>query len=768
MNLKAKSTGLSLLQHTLDVLGAAEFLFDQKGRLLESWLRFFKLQRDESERFWRILKVAILFHDWGKANRGFQGLLVGEGDQLIRHEHLSALLLNLPVIQKWLSPILTDSDYDIVLSTVACHHLKLPNGDDSQSIPIQGQDERCIYMLTETQDHAQFLAETAKYLGLPEISVQIPIYWLVDSTVDSGHEIDTRLQIENLLRRLRRFHKRCRWTKEMRLLQAVRSALIACDAAGSGLVRTGQPIQAWLQQCFPVEKLASSAIWEGVIKARVEELSNKGRWKGWNEFQNQCGDPQHLPARSLLLAPCGSGKTLAGWRWICSTLESFSARRVLFLYPTRGTATEGFRDYVAWAPEALRPTLAHGTSQYELDSLQSNPDEADDPRWLKNFQAERTLFALGLWTKQIFSATVDQFLPFLQHHYAAMCCLPVLAESVVVIDEIHSFDPMMYSTLRHFLQEFDVPVLCMTASLQTSRRQQLEELGLKVYSERPEDLRRIADEPRYLIEKMSEVDALVEVANALQRGMKVLWVCNRVSQAQRIFTELAWERKYCYHSRFRLKDRKKRHELVVKELRTGQPAALAVTTQVCEMSLDLDADIVVTEECPIPALIQRMGRCNRVPVPRLESGRVIVLNNTRGLPYAKEDYVGLDAFLDHLVGQRVGQSSLETALEAHLPACFEPQRYTPFTESGPFASSVEQDFRDLEEFSVQAVLDEDVRRIAQKLQQRQPIDEFVLPVPRFACVGSASPPVPRYLRIAPGSQYCREVGFRVSKGVCLG
>ena len=50
-------------------------------------------------------------------------------------------------------------------------------------------------------------------------------------------------------------------------------------------------------------------------------------------------------------------------------------KRVIFLYPTRATATEGFKDYVAWAPEA-DAGLIHGTAAYELDGMFANPATA--------------------------------------------------------------------------------------------------------------------------------------------------------------------------------------------------------------------------------------------------------------------------------------------------------------------------------------------------------------------------------------------------------
>ena len=67
-----------------------------------------------------------------------------------------------------------------------------------------------------------------------------------------------------------------------------------------------------------------------------------------------------------------------------------------------------------------------------------------------------------------------------------------------------------------------------------------------------------------------------------------------------------------YHSRFRYMDRVERHREVVDGFSsTEKRGLLAVTTQVAEMSLDLDADLLVTELAPVPALIQRLGRLNR-------------------------------------------------------------------------------------------------------------------------------------------------------------
>jgi CRISPR-associated endonuclease/helicase Cas3 len=133
----------------------------------------------------------------------------------------------------------------------------------------------------------------------------------------------------------------------------------------------------------------------------------------------------------------------------------------------------------------------------------SNPTERDE-REKKQFVREEDarLFALAQWPKRIFSATVDTFLSAMSNQYGPICLLPVLADSVVVIDEVHSFSDSMFAALRCLLQRFDLPVLCMTASLPNERRNVLVKLELELFPRDPrqfEDLSKASGHPRYRV-----------------------------------------------------------------------------------------------------------------------------------------------------------------------------------------------------------------------------------------------------------------------------
>ena len=79
---------------------------------------------------------------------------------------------------------------------------------------------------------------------------------------------------------------------------------------------------------------------------------------------------------------------------------------------------------------------------------QTSPD--GDDRRTRDYEAERRLFA-GLLAKASIFSHRRPVPGILQFGYGSMCMLPVLADSVVVIDEVHSFDRNMLAALKDFL-----------------------------------------------------------------------------------------------------------------------------------------------------------------------------------------------------------------------------------------------------------------------------------------------------------------------------
>lgn len=753
---------ITLQQHLSDTEKSARQIFRLDGRWGQNWCRFFKLTSEaEQQKFLLNLRVAALFHDIGKANEEFYKAVSGGCEQTFRHEHISALILHLPQVRTWLnSPAL---DVEVITAAVLSHHLKASEkGDHQWATPRKGTRNKPVqlYLLhDEVTNILQEIAQIAELAPPPELKVstfsQDPMW---GKAWDEGIKTARKLirEISNDRRSL---------------LLAVKAGLIVSDGAASGLVRENKNIDEWIEDVVHSEAIASEDITTNILKKRADQISSiTNKPFELHNFQKLAAQQG---ARVLLLAACGAGKTLAAWKWAEKQVKHYSVGKVIFLYPTRGTAMEGFKDYVSWAPEA-DAALVTGTARYELEAIASNPPESMKE---KDFTTDDRLFSLGFWSRRYFSATVDQFLGFMEHSYGGICLLPALADSVLIIDEIHSFDLKMFDSLLAFLKHFDIPVLCMTATLPPSRRKQLIEVGLKVYPIEGDyesdlkDLEQKENHPRYQLEPVSGFDAaLTKAVVAYRAGERVLWVVNTVDRCLAISKRLAKELKVevlTYHSRFRLKDRQQVHAETVKAFafqKEGErKPAIAVTTQVCEMSLDLDADILITELAPISSMVQRFGRANR-HLARGDDFRATlhIYKPPKDLPYDRKELEASLRFMSELGNSNISQKQLADMLEKFAREEPKADGLPSFFTGGYFATM--GSFRDADEFTVPCILDRDLDQVKQLMESKpkKPYDGFIINVPRKGVNPPDDKPswLPKYLGVAQWEgNYDEQSGF---------
>ncbi len=136
--------------------------------------------------------------------------------------------------------------------------------------------------------------------------------------------------------------------------------------------------------------------------------------------------------------------------------------------------------------------------------------------------------------------------------------------------------------------------------------------------------------------------------NEARRGAKVLVVRNTVRQARAVFAEVlglggedlslqAGGGPALHHSRFAVEDRELLDEAVEKALSKGWGSGgrIVIGTQTREQSLDIDADLLVSDLCPVDVLLQRIGRLHRHEGTQRPAGfadpRCIVLVPENGL-----------------------------------------------------------------------------------------------------------------------------------------
>jgi CRISPR-associated endonuclease/helicase Cas3 len=219
------------------------------------------------------------------------------------------------------------------------------------------------------------------------------------------------------------------------------------------------------------------------------------------------------------------------------------------------------------------------------------------------------------------------------------------------------------------------------------------------------------------------------VGATLHAGGKVLIISNRVNDA--IYRSYEAERRglrpITYHSRFRYEDRRRRHEEVVDAFRSNGPA-LAITTQVAEVSLDISADLLVTDVAPAEALIQRMGRLNRYLTSPVAEAHAI---QAEPLPYAAEDLAGGAAFWNACAGLNrvVSQADLASEL-ARMVGLDTDDRLVVSLIDGKFASE-RSSIRE-PGYTRTAFLDVDLPRLRRAIETHTLREEFVrcaIPIP---------------------------------------
>ncbi len=366
---------------------------------------------------------------------------------------------------------------------------------------------------------------------------------------------------------------------------------------------------------------------------------------------------------TLAVAGCGSGKSLAAYLWARGWCEKLTDQnfRLFFCLPTTGTTTEHFKDYALESD--IPSSLAHSRSSIDLQTMaqtapQEDAESSDTAEAAKEaLKAEQDkIESLALWSTPLTVTTADTVLGLMVNARRSIYSLPAIMQSAIIFDEIHAFDDQMFGHLLVFLRNFPkLPVLLMTASLPEDRLNAIQAIrpdlncvaGLKEFEILPR-----YDIP-YTVEQVDKATIWSEVRKCLENNGKVLWVRNRVDWANQIYLEAKTEfpdiSVNVYHSRLRYKDRSDRHRHVIDTFKEKGKAALLVSTQVAEMSLDLSADLLITDIAPVSALIQRMGRLNRRATPDFpghpKPALICPLPNVKGDAYKPYEKLEIDTSL---------------------------------------------------------------------------------------------------------------------------
>ena len=393
----------------------------------------------------------------------------------------------------------------------------------------------------------------------------------------------------------------------------------------------------------------------------------------------------------VLESETGSGKTEAAiWRfaklWRAGLVDG-----LYFALPTRAAAVQLHRRVdralkrvfpadadlgtVLAIPGYLRVGEATGwrVGKFEVKWRDDPDDEKRQARW--SAESARKFLAATAAVGTVDQALLSGLMVKWAHFRGA-----ALVRSLLVIDEVHASDAYMTEILRAVLRDhLDVGgyALLMSATLGCEAREALvsrrRRRAVASFSDamsvpypaltRVDRRWRCEVEPfratGYSKSVTMRAESVLEHPQRIAklalteatRGARVLVVRNTVGAAQAVFSEvreLGGDHELLqlaggpalHHSRFAAEDRKLLDGVVERALgrrdssdgaedRSGR-GTIVVGTQTLEQSLDIDADVLIADLCPVDVLLQRMGRFAPAPVESSASRvRVSSLHRTR-------------------------------------------------------------------------------------------------------------------------------------------
>lgn len=360
------------------------------------------------------------------------------------------------------------------------------------------------------------------------------------------------------------------------------------------------------------------------------------RWSEQKQLMN-------LPNSTLLTAYTGWGKTDSSLLF-CTTENT---KKVFYLFPMI-TAINKFHEKLSKYVNNVEKYFY--LYEYEIASRQGEPDD-------ESYEVNMSSFMASHFLNSIMLTTVDQFLlSFLQLGKYYMKRV-MFRNAVIIVDEIHLLNPKMLSLLLQFFRTF-IPiykfkVLFMSATFSKALMRVITDHIPSIkpldFSEGYKELHRvkytIATFDRFIIDDIDKIESLA-------RSQKVLVVANTVESAIHIYKRLEKNvpssRLILLHGKFMYRDRLIKEQSIEKLKKTPH---VLVTTQVCEVSLDVSYDVIFTELAPLPSLVQRFGRVNRYG-KTTETDNVHIYRehrrdySDRFYPYEKKDMVTAKEILE--------------------------------------------------------------------------------------------------------------------------
>lgn len=359
---------------------------------------------------------------------------------------------------------------------------------------------------------------------------------------------------------------------------------------------------------------------------------------------------------ALIESETGSGKTEAALAWFFRLYTQGCVDSLYFALPTRVAARELYERVRLSMERAFdeagrpRPVLLAAPGYVRIDGQSVLPiadgclweDDAVERLRERQWAAEHPKRFLAA---PVAVGTIDQALLSVLKVKHALLRSVCLDRSLLIVDEVHASDPYMRQLLQALLASHSARggwSLLLSATLGDSAASALMGTAPRPLASAarvpfpavrtPSAVHGVPSSGRSKVVSVRWIDGLDEsavlpaLAGAIEQGARVLVICNTVKRANallrlaedsgRIPREafFAFTGVSCpHHGRFARPHREVLDAALSMRMGVGSRDGplLLVGTQTLEQSLDIDADLLVTDLCPMDVLLQRLGRLHR-------------------------------------------------------------------------------------------------------------------------------------------------------------